>query len=225
MVLVHGRKLVAIGIVAVLVGATSIAMLAPLFDVKEFDWVVEDGLALSLSLTISVHGYSSYFSSFYNRTTNWVNVTLSLINLPSLPNRTTIDEFLLDVVAPNKVLLSENLPPANYTPSLARLLSYLILPVGEWHWLDDSFVDEYTIGPDYPSETEIHYVTRIEDDLFFFQKTKREPIFPNIRSTYWKGLINMSTGLPTYAFYSFSEPYCTQSSFLTIEVTSIEIVH
>ena len=222
--LFRDRKTVAALLLAVVtVSSLSVVVLGPTLDVKGFEWAVDEGLTLLVNITVSA--FADYSMSIpqlsYNRTTSWTDLSLILNHLNPLSNYTSKDEFLLEVVDSIKVSCSGNDFPANYSVLLTRLLSYSIMPVGEWYWLDETFSDEYTETGMYSDEVEVQYITRFENSDFFFQKVERIPVFPNWHTKSWIGLINMSTGIPSSALYESYEPNCTGSSFLIMNVTSI----
>ncbi|MFW9921397.1 MAG: hypothetical protein ACFFED_17485 [Candidatus Thorarchaeota archaeon] len=217
------KTIAALLLVVVTISSLSIVVIGPVLDVKGFEWAVDEGLTLLVNITVSA--YANYSMSIpelsYNRTTSWANVSFILNHLIPLSSYTSQEEFILEVVEAIKVSCSENDFPENYSLLLTRLLSYFIIPVGEWQWLDDIFNDEYNGSYYYSDETEIHYVTRFDADQFLFQKVEREPVFPNWYTNSWSGWINMSTGIPSFALFSSSKPDCTGSSSLIMNVTSI----
>ncbi len=223
--LIKNRKTAA-AVLLVVVTASSLTVVAlgPRLDVKGFEWAVDEGLTLLVNITVSAYAHFSMSipELSYNRTTSWANVSLIVTHLIPLSNYASRDEFLLEVVDSIKVRCSGNDFPANYSVLLTRLLSYFIMPIGEWHWLDETFSDEYSGNVTYSDEVEVHYISRFESSAFLFQKIEKTPVFPNWHTKSWIGLINMSTGIPSSALYESHEPDCTGSSFLIMNVTSVK---
>lgn len=120
---------------------------------------------------------------------NNTEVVFKVARLPWIPIALSADEFasLIEQTKCSVRFANGSAVAEDYSEVLISLFSSCLLPVGDWTYLDELFVDRIHL-----MEQNYIYVSRIEGKSF---------IIGNIRKTYhekagWSGFVNMSTGVP-----------------------------
>ncbi len=229
------RRMLAI-VIAAMVGISIVTVvfiaqeIEPPFSLgaDAFSWCVEVGDEYTFSVNVT-GGSTNWMANPESISFDWYsdNITIKILELPSIPTIVDNNSFLTSIVSSCKVLCISTTIPDNYSTLLTTLLSYFILPVVDWELIVEMIGDELPVGGACPMNNEWsfdvdYYAGFIDNTLFSLTKIRFINLFPNTGSKSWWGLVNMTTGFVQEAIYRESYPFCTGSSELSLRATLMD---
>jgi hypothetical protein len=223
------KKILVIAIIAVISFSTiTLAVFqlqqGPRISGSNLSWTFNEDDELSFSVSVT-GSYSDWTGETTSTEYNWSsdNVTIRIIELPEIPSTLDTTTFITNIICPTKIqVLSTDIPVA-YSNTLVALLSKFLVPVGSWELLDRMFDDSLPSSGGYPTLNDLefdtdYYAGVLSESDFYLGVRRFGDLFPNWKTTSWRGWINLESGIPDTAVYTMTAPMCTSSSSMSMSV-------
>ncbi len=182
-------------IIIVAVGISVVFLYRDRWSSSSLSWDVQIGDEFIYELE-SIYRYSNFNTTIFEQMSalNHTRVRMEIVDLPDIPPLIDGNIFSAEVINAVKTHCTfENGSelPAYYGDEINRLLSFFLLPTGDWDLLDWCFADDVS-NAFYPGV----YVSKLEMDHFMIGYE----LWPGDATIRWSANVTLETGTPQTAF-------------------------